>query len=167
MQPPVDELAPATGLRCFRHNGGVGRNPRYLVTLQHVGAKRRDPRFVSRLEGDVARVALSERGQKDFNVDGHELQTRRQLHKQTAQALAERRRLLDKCIEGAVDVYESLFMSDRLRQLDREAERIGHACTPSKVGGSPVRAMERRVDLRAVEHRRVPRELRTAIWKSV
>ena len=65
---------------------------------------------MSRLEGDVARVALSERGQKDFNVDGHELQTRRQLHKQAAQALAERRRLLDKCIEGAVDVYESLFM---------------------------------------------------------
>src|SRR5690348_18478851 len=53
-------------------------------------------------------------------------------------------------------------MAYRARHLDRKAERLGHRRGPAPIRGRPVRTIEGRVDLDAVEHGGVAFQLAAA-----
>src|SRR5690606_14742588 len=85
-------------------------------------------------------------------------QARWQLHEQESELVAEAAGLFEKGIQQRHRRVQAVLVRDRLRQLDREAEPIGHAGCPTDIGRLAVGTVEGGVDLDRAETRRVARE---------
>src|SRR5690606_22163634 len=67
-----------------------------------------------------------------------------------AQFVAQQACLFDERMHGCIGLAQPELMCHRARHLGTEAECVGHACSPSRIGLGKMRAIKRRVDF----HRR-------------
>src|SRR3954462_1699564 len=81
---------------------------------------------------------------------------RRKLHEQRAEPISESGYLFKEDLEHHITRNERLIMRDRARDFYRESEVIGHARRPARIRSPAVLTIERRIDLDAGEHSRVP-----------
>src|SRR6185437_6158422 len=100
------------------------------------------PARVPRLGSHGAGVSRAERGEERVRGPGVEGEARWELHEQAAERGSERRHLAEERIQWRARVRKAALVSDRARDLDREAEPGWHARRPAGIGGSPVRAVE-------------------------
>src|SRR5690606_29537194 len=95
-----------------------------------------------------------------------EPQGRRQLAQQRPPLAAQRRDILKESRERLADVLHRAPMRDFLRNLDGKPETRRRGSGPSFEGRRLVTAIEGRVDLDAIEDRRIPRKAASFFGKS-
>ena len=114
---------------------------------------------MTRLDCDLSGKPAAQHGQERTGDGSIERKSRRQLHQQRAEPLAECCDLAEEGRQLAAGVGEFAHVRDLLRELHREAELRRHACRPPRVGLGLVRPIEGRIDLHRVEAARIPPQM--------
>lgn len=137
----------------------VGGNPRYTVRLQQFLCSRSGPARMAWLAHDEAGVARAENVEKASDAPRFKCERRRQLNEDWAKGRAEALNVREEPFEQRPNAEQRPIVGYRLRQLHGESEVGRHGGRPARVRFCSVRTVERRINFRRIQARRVPLEL--------
>lgn len=165
MKPVIDDFSVATGLRCGRDSGRIGRDTRDPQAIKHRSGFVGEPCFVPRLEHDVSIEAIPQLAKERLRDRGVVSETRWQLDQNRTALGTESRALVEKTSQLAFRADQPRGVGNSLGQLYREPELVGDGRGPSLIGREAVRPVKARIDLDGVENSRVALKMGASFGK--
>ena len=166
MQAEILEAGISRRDRCARVSRRIGSHPRDTPFTQRAIDGRPEPRRVARFAGHRPGMQphqpIEERQRRRWCIG----EAGRQLQQQATQFHFQFVDLAQEDAQRRFAVVQASLVADGARHLHRKAERCRHAGRPATVGGRPMRAVERGIDLDTIEPLRVSLEVAVALGEA-